>query len=177
MARTKKKTLSQKVVGTAAMGMPGPAKKILASRIGALLIVIVVPILFATGIVSVKWENGRPKVSFNRERAAEVKQEAAQKIDTLKKEHDGDRPALADYVPHFGEQEENRSEFAADLQRNVDGSEHRVAERYDEVKDNLVRDDNRGWNIGPPEGQPSEPGKQAFQPFQGVREKIEDLRR
>jgi hypothetical protein len=177
MAKSRKKSLSQQAVGVATMGMPAPARKILSSRIGALLVVIVIPVLFATGIISVQWENGRPKVSFNRERAVEVEQKAAQRIEAIKEERDGDRPALADYVPHFGERKEEPTGFATDIQRDVQGFEHRVAERYDEVKDNVVGDNQQGWQIGPVGGQPDSQGKQPFQPFQGVRDKLEDLRR
>jgi hypothetical protein len=176
MARSRKKSLSQQVVGVATVGMPSPAKKVLTSRIGALLIVLAVPILLATGIVTVQWENGRPKVSVNRERAAEVRQEAAERIEDFRDEHDHERPAIADYVPQLGERESQPTGFTADLQRDVEGFEHRVTQRFDEARHNLVGDDNRGWNIGSV-GQPVEPSKQAFQPFQNVREKIEDLRR
>jgi hypothetical protein len=177
MARSRKKSLSQQAVGVATVGLPAPARKVLSSRVGALLVVIIVPVLFATGIASVKWENGRPKVSFNKERAVEVEQKAAQRIEAIREDREGDRPAIADYLPRFGEPERQSSGFAGEIKREVQGFEHRVAERYDEVRDNVVGDDSQGWHIGPVGGQPNNEGKKVFQPFQGVREKIEDLRR
>ena len=92
MARSKKrskKTVSQNIVGVATVGLPSPAKKFLGGRMMALLIVVLVPVLLATGIVSVSWENGRPRVSFNRERAAEAKQAVAEEVQSLSADHRG----------------------------------------------------------------------------------------
>ena len=83
MARTKKKTLSQNVVDVATTGMPAPVKKLLGGRIVALLIVVGGALLFATGTLQVKWENGRPSISLNKQRAAEIKQEAVTKVKQL----------------------------------------------------------------------------------------------
>ena len=177
MAKSRKKTLSQKVVGAATIGMPAPAKKVLASRIGALLIIVAIPVLIGSGIVSVKWENGRPKVSINRERAAAVKQEAAQRIEAFRENRNGDRPAAADYVPHLGAREERQSTFTADVQHDVDEFGQRVSDRFGAVKNDLVGDGDRQWNIGPVGVQPDNENKQAFQPFHGLRDKIDDMRR
>ncbi len=58
----------------------------------ALLIVLLVPLLFATGLVKVQWENGRPRLIIDRQRAAEAKREAAEKVRDLQAEHRGDLP-------------------------------------------------------------------------------------
>ncbi len=95
MARSKKKTLSQNVVNVATTGMPQPLKKVLGGRIIALLIVLCLPVLYATGIVSVKWENGRPRISINQQHATEVKQDAVEKIQEMKHDHgDGRAPTV-----------------------------------------------------------------------------------
>jgi hypothetical protein len=177
MARKRKKSLSQQVVGVAAVGMPAPVKKIMTSRIGALLLVLAIPVLLASGIVTVQWQNGRPKLSVNQERAAEVKEDAKERLDEFRNEHDRERPVMADYVPHLGEGDDSRTNFAANLQQNVGEFQHAVSERFDHSQYSPPADDGSGWGIGPVVGQPSEPGKQAFQPFHNVREKIEELRR
>ncbi|MFM1996573.1 MAG: hypothetical protein RLZZ111_960 [Planctomycetota bacterium] len=82
MARRKsrKETYAQKVVGIAAMGMPAPVQTVAKSRWGSRLLLILVPILIATGVLTVSWNGGLPSFSVNQQRAAavgaEVKQEA-----------------------------------------------------------------------------------------------------
>jgi hypothetical protein len=97
MAKSTKKTLSQKVVNTATIGMPKPAKKFLGSRIVALLIVVSTPVLIGTGMITVKWENGRPRISINRERTTEIREEAKEQIEEYRESHgDGQPGVLAD---------------------------------------------------------------------------------
>jgi hypothetical protein len=80
MARTKsrKKTLSQQVVGLAAVGLPGPARDVVASRWGSRLVILLVPVLLASGVLSIYWVNGVPQVSVNKERAAQMGREVQQ---------------------------------------------------------------------------------------------------
>lgn len=80
MARKKssKKTLSQQVVGLAAVGLPAPARDVVASRWGSRLVIVIIPILIASGVVSVCWVNGMPQISLNKDRAAEVGREVQQ---------------------------------------------------------------------------------------------------
>jgi hypothetical protein len=82
MARRKsrKETYAQKVVGIAAIGLPAPVQSVAKSRWGSRLLLILVPILIATGVLTVSWNGGIPSFSVNKQRAAavgaEVKQEA-----------------------------------------------------------------------------------------------------
>ena len=82
MARRKshKETYAQKVVGIAAMGMPAPVQTVAKSRWGSRLLLVIVPILIATGVLTASWNGGIPMFSVNKQRAAvvgaEVKQEA-----------------------------------------------------------------------------------------------------
>jgi hypothetical protein len=108
MARSKKKTLSQNVVNVATTGMPKPIRKVLGRRIVALLIVLLAPVLYASGIISIKWENGRPHFAVNRQRAAQVKQEATEKIQTLRDDH-GTFRAPAANIPPLVNRQSNRS--------------------------------------------------------------------
>ena len=122
MARSRKKTLSQNVVDVATTGMPQPIKKILGGRFVALLIVVCVSALFALGIVSVKWENGRPQISFSQQRAAEVKQEAVHKIQELK-----DRRTPTVNIPPLLGRESTETvgkrveELKGDVDKNLEG--------------------------------------------------------
>lgn len=80
MARRKssKKTLSQQVVGLAAVGLPAPVRDVVASRWGSRLVLVLVPILLASGVLSIYWVNGVPQVSINKDRAVEVGKEVQQ---------------------------------------------------------------------------------------------------
>lgn len=76
--RKKKQTVSQQIMGIAAMAMPAPLRDVVTSRWGARLSLLVAAALLATGIVSLQWTDGRPQVRFNRQRATEVKQSLEQ---------------------------------------------------------------------------------------------------
>ncbi len=75
--------MSQRAVSVATTGLPGPLKSILTSRIGAPLTVMGVLGLMATGVVQFDLLNGRPNVSIDRQRAAEVKQDVVQYVDRV----------------------------------------------------------------------------------------------
>jgi hypothetical protein len=86
MARSRKKSMSQSIVSAATAGMPQPARKVLGNRLVAKILIIAVPVLFATGILSLQWVNGRPSVQFNRDRAQQIEKRASEKIGTLRDE-------------------------------------------------------------------------------------------
>ena len=77
MARSKKKkhskSMSQKVISAGTSGLPSPIRSFLSGRLVAGLIVLCLPLLFISGIVSVDFQNGRPHLSFNRNKAKEAK--------------------------------------------------------------------------------------------------------
>lgn len=85
----RKPSLSQNLVGVATVGMPPPVRSVLGSRLGALLLMILLPILVITGVVSIQWSNGRPKVSIDRERAKEVRTQAADSLEDLREQNKG----------------------------------------------------------------------------------------
>jgi hypothetical protein len=76
MARKSKKksTLAQQVVGVAATGTPAPVKRALTTRWGARLAFVAAVVLFVSGVVTVQWTDSRPHLSFNRQRAKQVKE-------------------------------------------------------------------------------------------------------
>lgn len=74
--KRKQKTVSQKVVnmGTSGIVMPKVARDFLGHRIIASLNMLAVPLLLFSGLVSVDFPNGRPRFSFNKDKAAPVEQ-------------------------------------------------------------------------------------------------------
>jgi len=74
MSSRKKKTYAQQAVGLATMGLPlpSPVQKFFTTRLGALLFVVAVPALLATGVITVTFNNWMPSVQFNQQRAAVV---------------------------------------------------------------------------------------------------------
>lgn len=90
MARrsSKKKTYSQQIAGIATVGLPSPVQKVATSRWGSRLLLVLVPILVATGVITISFSGGIPSVTVNKERAAvvgqELKQEALRAAETLR---------------------------------------------------------------------------------------------
>lgn len=82
----KRKTKTQKIVGAAAAGLPQPAQALLGSRLGSTLVMILVPALIATGILQISWQDGKPKVSVDKERAREVEQRLEARAEHLREE-------------------------------------------------------------------------------------------
>jgi hypothetical protein len=67
-----KASVTQQIAGIATMGMPAPVQKVASSRWGSKFLLIAVPILIASGIISISFTGGFPTVNVNRERAAAV---------------------------------------------------------------------------------------------------------
>lgn len=81
MAKSRKKTLGQQVVGAATIAMPTPIQQVAGSRWGSRLILLLTPLLFLGGIVTVNWSDGVPHLQINRERAQEVGHNIVDKIE------------------------------------------------------------------------------------------------
>lgn len=175
MAKSRKKTLSQQVVNTAMIGMPQPAKKFLGSRIISLFIVILIPVLIGTGMVTIRWENGRPRFSVNRERTAEARQEATEKLEEFRENHgDNRRAALADHVPQLGAQAEKLRDKLTDGQRD-DQIAERVSPQLGNAEDKLVGEGNSEWNAQPAQGRQTSKDKHAMRPLHDVGQKVKGL--
>lgn len=94
-SKSKKKssrtTYSQQIAGLATMGLPTPVQKVATSRWGSKLLLILVPILIATGVITVSFSGGLPSISVNKERAAavgeKVTQEAMRAAETLRQQN------------------------------------------------------------------------------------------
>ena len=77
MARrgSRKESYAQKVVGLATMGLPAPVQSVAKSRLGSRLLLVILPLLILSGVITISWSGGLPSVSFNKQRAAAVGQE------------------------------------------------------------------------------------------------------
>ena len=65
-------TAPQFLVGLASSGLPWPLRWILGTRFISKMVFILVPLLIAAGVLTVRWSDGWPTFSINRERAADV---------------------------------------------------------------------------------------------------------
>jgi hypothetical protein len=73
--RSSKKTYAQKVAGFATVGLPSPVQKIATSKLGSWLFLLLIPILIASGVITISFANGLPSVTFNKDRAVTVGRE------------------------------------------------------------------------------------------------------
>jgi len=74
----KKQTFAQQFLGIVTFGMPAPVRQVATSRWGATLIIIVVPALVLTGILSISWNGGQPDFTVNSKRTGQVEREVEQ---------------------------------------------------------------------------------------------------
>jgi len=79
MAR-KKKTIAQQAVSLASPVLPAPVAKVAGTRWGSRLFILIVPILFATGVLTISWNNGIPSVNIDRARAWILGQQVGQRV-------------------------------------------------------------------------------------------------
>jgi len=82
-SRKSKKLVSQQVVETAAVGLPQPIRAVVSSRWGARLAILAALAAFATGIATLDWSNGWPKLKIDRQRAQEVRKEVRHEAEVL----------------------------------------------------------------------------------------------
>lgn len=102
MARSRhRKTGSQHIVGLATWGLPRPLRWLLASRWGARLSLLLGLLLLATGVVSLDWSSGWPKISIDAERVAEVRQAASDGLAEAKKKLPTAGKQLADKLENL----------------------------------------------------------------------------
>lgn len=80
MAR-KKKTMTQQALGLATPMMPAPVAKVVGTRWGSRLFILMLPFLFATGVLTISWNNGIPTVNFDRARAWIVGKQVGQQVE------------------------------------------------------------------------------------------------
>ena len=81
--RKSKKVAAQYVVGTATAGLPQPVRNVVGSRWGSRLAILVAIALFATGIATLDWSNGWPRLKIDRARAQQVEHEIHDRAESL----------------------------------------------------------------------------------------------
>lgn len=104
MSRSRKKTVSQQIMSVTALALPAPIRDVVVSRWGARLSLLAAAALAASGVLTVQWTDGKPKVQVNRERAVEVehKLEAfAEERATKFQESHREQPTMADRLNFF----------------------------------------------------------------------------
>lgn len=79
---SKKKTIAQRAVGLASPVLPAPVAKVVGTRWGSRLFILLVPFLLATGVLTISWNNGIPSVNFDRARAMVVGQQVGQRVES-----------------------------------------------------------------------------------------------
>ena len=79
---SKKKTVAQRAVGLATPVLPAPVAKVVGTRWGSRLFILLVPFLLATGVLTISWNNGIPTVNFDRARAWVVGQQVGQQVES-----------------------------------------------------------------------------------------------
>ena len=77
MARSKQNS-AQKILGLVTYGMPAPVRQVVTSRWIATLIVIAVPILVVSGILSISWNGYQPSFNIDQKRAVQVERDVEQ---------------------------------------------------------------------------------------------------
>ena len=78
---SRKKTVTQRAMGLAAPVMPAPVAEVMRTRWGSRLFILLLPILFATGVLTISWNNGIPTVNFDRAKALILGQQVGQKVE------------------------------------------------------------------------------------------------
>ena len=108
--------------------MPSPVRKILGTRIVATLVVIAVPVLLATGLVKVNFDNGIPRLTINQPRAAEVKRDVAEKLHDYQNEMgEGQSGGAMGITMPFGSKAPQTSLGFGDDRQQADGLSARAA--------------------------------------------------
>ena len=79
--RRRRTTTTQRIARVATVGMPYPVRAAAGTRFGSLLLVLGLPLLLVTGIMTIEWDSNGPRFRFHRERAEAIHQEA---IDTAR---------------------------------------------------------------------------------------------
>jgi hypothetical protein len=84
MAKRRKSTsATQQIASLATLGMPAPVRYVATSRWGVKLLIVIVPTLLLTGVLTIQWKDGRPQFRFNRERAQDIRQVIEKKYGEL----------------------------------------------------------------------------------------------
>ncbi len=177
MSRSTKKSLSQTVVAAGTTGMPSPVRKILGTRMVATLVVIAVPLLLASGLVKVNFDNGIPRFTINQPRAAEVKKDVAEKLHDYQSEMGEDQSggALGIAMPFGSKAPQNGLGFGDDRQR-ADGLSARVARGIEGLTDSVEAQQGQGSGFSLPISDQETTAGRASGPISNLKNRFEGHR-
>ena len=75
MAKKKTKSTTsytQQIAGIATMGLPSPVQKVATSKFGSKILLLLIPFLIASGILTISFNGGMPTFNFNKDRATAI---------------------------------------------------------------------------------------------------------
>ena len=124
-------------------------------------------LMLYTGVISVGWENGRPRVSFNRQKAAQLEKQATERVEDFRDEHlagDKKQPLL----PRFGAQEESGAGFTFGNQTDERPLEQ-LGEQAEAAKDWFGKESKQVW---PPSDQQQAAGEPRG-PLSNLKQRLE----
>ncbi|MGA0039623.1 MAG: hypothetical protein ACO3NZ_07235 [Pirellulales bacterium] len=70
-----KKSASQQLMGVATMGLPSPVQQVATSKWGSKILLLLLPVLVASGVLTISFNGGKPSVAINEQRAEQVGEE------------------------------------------------------------------------------------------------------
>lgn len=73
MARRRKKSLTNRVFSEATRALPGPVQVAFATPFRAMITLIVIGALMSYGVIHIQFQDGRPKLTVDQQKAAELK--------------------------------------------------------------------------------------------------------
>jgi hypothetical protein len=133
MARSRRKTHTQRLIDLTLSGAPRPVRRIASSRIGTRLILAALAGLLAKGVFSIEWKGGVPQLRLNQQAAKEAKQE---------------------WVDGFRDQTSQWGEFAGQAGQLIqdgfrsDGSGNRWSDSQPAPRDRFQQDYRETYGLG-----------------------------
>ena len=79
-SRRRKTTSTQRIAGLVALGLPAPMQRVADTRLGSLMMLIFIPAMIISGVLTVDWNNGRPTLNLDRNKAQQIKQKAESEL-------------------------------------------------------------------------------------------------
>ena len=84
--RRKRKSSTQRIASLVALGLPAPVQRVADTKLGSLLMLIFIPAMIISGVLTVDWENGHPKINIDRIKAKALKDKATTEFNQLSKD-------------------------------------------------------------------------------------------
>jgi len=75
-SRRRKRSSSQRIAGLVALGLPAPMQRVADTRLGSLMMLIFIPAMIISGVLTIDWKNGTPSINIDRAKAKELKAKA-----------------------------------------------------------------------------------------------------